>query len=497
MDGDQSPIEKWARDVDIRPLGIELGWSKGTLAAWRPTERCDSSTRRERVTGHLNVLPVRCLRHFPFPIPINHLHQNITPVDRHPQCLPTRYPQSPSITRTQFNTIYPSNIPLELPLSSYSFGFSLHDSQITPQSPTTASYQQPCPPQQGPPRQLPPTPHFSDFNLFGSNQLQSHPRRAPSRVSKQQPTYNSPLHNSNTAVSPFTGILHLNRHLPPVPPFSALPLQNHTTNVPNTATMVSNEPNFAYEGTRGDLNTGALEVSYSGGADLFFAGFDDPVMFGADASNFTSVNSGSSTGVTVSPRDLLLQNMDSAPSSTALPALTPESAMFETPNTMMLETPGTSSDFGDSMQYDDSTNWTSLFPDSAPEMKRNDSSSSFIVVHSGGERKPSTTAGASPITLNSRPSTVAGIRKKQKPLGPIVADPEDPVGLKRARNTAAARKSREKKLQHMDILQDRIAELEAQLKQSEDTVKERDETIAQLNARLESQSSTFLDFSLD
>lgn len=258
--------------------------------------------------------------------------------------------------------------------------------------------------------------------------------------------------------------------------------------------MVSNEPNFAYEGTRGDLNTGALHVSYSGGADLFFGGFDDPVMFGADVPNFTSVNSSSSSSVTVSPRDLLLQSMESAPPSTALPALTPESAMFETPNTMMLETPGTSSEFGDSMPYDDSTSWPSLFPDSAPEMKRNDSSNSLILVHAGGERKPSAPS-ASPMTLTARPSAVAGIRKKQKPLGPIVADPEDIVGLKRARNTAAARKSREKKLAQMDLLQELVADLEAKLKQSQDTIKERDETIAQLQARVGAQSSSFMDFS--
>lgn len=258
--------------------------------------------------------------------------------------------------------------------------------------------------------------------------------------------------------------------------------------------MVSNEPNFAYEGTRADLNTGALDVSYSAGADFFLGGFDDPVMFGAEAPNFTTVNSTSSSSVTVSPRDLLLQSMDSAPPSTTLPALTPESAMFETPNTMMLETPGTSSDFGDSMAYDDCAHWPSLFPDPVSELKRNDSSNSLIVVHAGGEPKPTTTA-ASPITMTARPSTVAGIRKKQKPLGPIVADPEDAVGLKRARNTAAARKSREKKLAQMDLLQDLITELEAKLKQSQDTVAKRDETIAQLKARMSEQSGSFMSFS--
>ncbi|GAB7350896.1 hypothetical protein MBLNU459_g1411t1 [Dothideomycetes sp. NU459] len=465
-------------------------WKKANVEGWINWGRNDNwwsgddDTKWVRNTNSLFLLPIN-------PANFTPQHQQ---TDTHDVCLAVP-PPSPTIPRTQPSTTLPSTIPPELTLSSYSFGFSLHDSQITPQSPTTASHQQqPCLPQQGSPRQLPPHPAFHDFSLYGTPQAPSRPHRAHSHALKQRPTYNSALPSGSPATTSYSGIIHPKRHLPPVPPFSAPSQQSQTQNTitadSSLFTMVSNEPNFAYEGTRGDLNTGALDVSFNGGADMFFGGFDDPIMFGAEASNFTSVNSSTSSSVTVSPRDLLLQSMESAPSSTTMPALTPESAMFETPNTLMLETPGTSSEFGDTMSFDDAAHWPSLFPESAPEMKRNDSSSSLIVVHAGGERKLSSAADASPITANIRPSTVAGVRKKQKPLGPIVADPEDPVGLKRARNTAAARKSREKKLQQMDTLQALVDDLQAQLKQ-------RDATIAQLNAQLgsQSQSSSFMDFS--
>ena len=62
-------------------------------------------------------------------------------------------------------------------------------------------------------------------------------------------------------------------------------------------------------------------------------------------------------------------------------------------------------------------------------------------------------------------SNVAGVnaRKRDKPLPPIVVDENDTVALKRARNTAAARKSRAKKVAERDDLEAKIADLEAQV----------------------------------
>lgn len=223
--------------------------------------------------------------------------------------------------------------------------------------------------------------------------------------------------------------------------------------------MASTEPNVAYDGTSSDLGFGAA---------YFFkptADFDN--MFGLDNDLFgsdfmTSVNTNEDVKFsTISPQEIMMDSMDSVPSSTAFPELTPGSEMLETPNTTPL--------FTDSMAPLES-NWSSLFPEEtsaespvAPTLSRQDSTSSQIVVHAGGEPRKSSihSASASPMTFGGRPSAVAGIRKKSKPLPAIVVDEADPVAVKRARNTAAARKSREKKNAHVETLEARIAELEA------------------------------------
>ena len=95
------------------------------------------------------------------------------------------------------------------------------------------------------------------------------------------------------------------------------------------------------------------------------------------------------------------------------------------------------------------------------------SSNNPIIVHPGGpahSRKRSSTT-ASPAAFATRPSSVAGVgaKKRDKPLPPIMVDEHDTVALKRARNTAAARKSRAKKVEERDTLETRIAELENML----------------------------------
>lgn len=49
-----------------------------------------------------------------------------------------------------------------------------------------------------------------------------------------------------------------------------------------------------------------------------------------------------------------------------------------------------------------------------------------------------------------------------------MVDEHDSIALKRARNTAAARKSRAKKVEERDTLESRIADLEAALATSQD-----------------------------
>lgn len=227
----------------------------------------------------------------------------------------------------------------------------------------------------------------------------------------------------------------------------------------------SQEINVAYDGTFGDL-------SAAGGADYFDMG---DINFETAFDSFTAIN-GSGHG-TISPKDLF---NDSVPPSTTFTNLT-------TPDTGVLETPDESFDtsplFQDSfdMTKGGADNWYPLFddagnaasmsatPSAAPMMERTTSNNSnaHIIVHPGGEshRKRSSTT-ASPMTFASRPSSVAGVqaaRKRDKPLPPIIVDENDSAALKRARNTAAARKSRDKKVRERECLEGEIAELKRQV----------------------------------
>ncbi|GAB1315881.1 General control protein [Madurella fahalii] len=186
----------------------------------------------------------------------------------------------------------------------------------------------------------------------------------------------------------------------------------------------------------------------------------------------TSTSSSTTNMGTVSPQDLLVHEpFLSAPNSTALTALTSPSIYNESP------------DFGDG--YDVSPNfgsgdfdggvggdsWFPLFPPAEPQSKLSQkpvnpdsspasTSDDLEVVESGARRHRRKSSGTSPPS--GRHSSVAGVssRRRDKPLPPIIVDdPTDVVAMKRARNTLAARKSRERKAQRLEELEEKIAKL--------------------------------------
>ncbi|ATY66771.1 cross-pathway control 1 [Cordyceps militaris] len=208
---------------------------------------------------------------------------------------------------------------------------------------------------------------------------------------------------------------------------------------------------------------------------------DDLPIFDGEASNTAfsspaiptsfdfsgSMSSSASNLGTVSPHDLLVQEpFMSAPNSAALTALTSPSIYNESPDfdgydvSPNFET----ADFGHP-----SDSWYPLFPQEStlpeatnPEDSPNQGSDSDSVgqASGGSRRRPS----GSP-TNGGRLAAAAGVnaRKRDKPLPPIIIeDPNDVVAMKRARNTLAARKSRERKALRFDELEDRIAKLEAE-----------------------------------
>jgi general control protein GCN4 len=220
--------------------------------------------------------------------------------------------------------------------------------------------------------------------------------------------------------------------------------------------------------------------SFDSGASLmpaFQAGaFNMDQISAFTAINDHSVAAGSIR--TVSPKDIFADHFGSAPPSAAFTNLTsPDidespflnndsfecSPMFQNEPTM------------------NNNDWFSLFPEeesktvepnygSAPvslplertissqSMERSGSSStgSPIVLDSSFRRKSSVTN--SPAT-----NGISKSRRRKGPLPSISVDPSDKIALKRARNTLAARESRQRKFDHVAELEQRNAELQAEM----------------------------------
>jgi hypothetical protein len=210
---------------------------------------------------------------------------------------------------------------------------------------------------------------------------------------------------------------------------------------------------------------------------------EDEINWNLPGSAFTPINGGASTsGQTVSPKDIFGDLTPSAPASSALTNLT--SPDLDSP--YALESYDTSPLFTNDGDIVGTDTWFPLFPESneniasAEPIQRSVSNQSLDNSSSSGNsplviehRRKSSIADKSP---SGHPhSAVAGVkpRRRKGPLPPItVNDPCDKAAIKRARNTMAARDSRQRKLEHVATLEHRIAELEASCAKAE---AERDE----------------------
>lgn len=166
---------------------------------------------------------------------------------------------------------------------------------------------------------------------------------------------------------------------------------------------------------------------------------------------------------TVSPKDLHQQGDFSAPNSTAFTNLTSPSVYDVSPEY--------AHDF--SPFYDNADNelaalsgdpWYPLFPQEEladqPSMDQSPLLAEEELEVSETLRRRRSGAASSP--LSGTHSSVSGVnaKKRDKPLPPIVVeDPNDTVAMKRARNTLAARKSRQRKMQRFEELEDQIDRL--------------------------------------
>jgi len=254
---------------------------------------------------------------------------------------------------------------------------------------------------------------------------------------------------------------------PPVPLFNSNSTSNiHQHNNQQPANM-NNDFAHSFDG---------LDADYG-------AGFDNGDLWDQSAASFTAINTGASSTRTVSPKDIFSDSLGSAPPSTAFTNLTSPD-INESP---YMDSYETSPLFNDNSELEgDTSNWYPLFTDNdasaAAPMERNHSNISLqtsssgnspLILDSSNRRKSS--HNASPLNGgHSRQASVTGgvakQRRRKGPLPPIAVDPEDKTALKRARNTLAARDSRQRKLDHISTLERRIAELEEREQQFKETL---------------------------
>ncbi|KAF4549499.1 Basic region leucine zipper-containing protein [Elsinoe fawcettii] len=322
---------------------------------------------------------------------------------------------------------------------------------------TTASHNQSCLPPSTSPGYAP-QPDFQDFSLFPPTTPapQAPQRRAPSLASNQLPTFNiNTLPRTQSAPQNLGTIRRHSRHqIPPVPLFNSQHNHQNPENYQTFDPAMGREINVAYQG---DLDLGSNDLSNFSWDELCSSTESLPAM----NMNFTAINNDTPAG-TISPKDLLMDGGSVPPSAAFTNLTTPGSAYLDTPDDFIETSP-----MFDSLDAPET--WPSLFPDSesthaaAPPMTRTESTSSQIVVHPGGLSRKRSSTTSSPLTTTTRPSSSVGISKRDKPLPAIVVDPNDSVAVKRARNTAAARKSRAKKVQETELYLTRISELEQEV----------------------------------
>ncbi|KAF2267007.1 hypothetical protein CC78DRAFT_566434 [Lojkania enalia] len=303
----------------------------------------------------------------------------------------------------------------------------------------------------------------TDFVLYDQPaQVSQRPQRQPSAPHLAH-TFNSAHFYANSAPSSTTELqqpqLQQRQQRPPVPLFSSFS-NNITQPQQQNITMADLNSNNSF-----DSNMGAgLGPAYGSDSDWEFP-----------ASAFTSINDASATSGstrTISPKDIFQDPFGSAPPSTAFTDLTsPE--IGESP--FIGESYETSPMFyGDAVAATDK--WYSLFPEAEAESnikpaqpadlertvsqnslaRSSSSSNSPITLDSSNRRKSTTNSPA----LNA---SISKPRRRKGVLPPITVDPNDKAALKRARNTLAARDSRQRKFDHVQSLERRNAELEAEV----------------------------------
>merc|ERR1712093_798750 len=257
---------------------------------------------------------------------------------------------------------------------------------------------------------------------------------------------------ASSAPSSTTALQQQRQTRPQVPLFS-----QSTGSIPQTPNMVMQDMDLFDDFT-------AFEGGASTNQNSFPSAYSSPAVPTLYDQHMNLSSSTSSTNMgTVSPQDLLRDPFASAPNSTAFTNLTsPDSQYHQSPEFADYDVSPFIGDNQDLDQVLAGDPWYPLFPqdDQVEQPKSQVEQSPLqpeeeLEVSEHLRRRRSGTA--------SSPPAPGGVRKRDKPLPPIVVeDPNDTVAMKRARNTLAARKSRQRKMQRLEDLEAKIARLEAE-----------------------------------
>ncbi|KAK2624753.1 hypothetical protein QTJ16_005946 [Diplocarpon rosae] len=229
-------------------------------------------------------------------------------------------------------------------------------------------------------------------------------------------------------------------------------------------TLIHDSSAYVRDSPKPDMDLFEEFTAFEGGASAqisFPSAYSSPaVPTMYDPQMNMSASSSTNMG-TISPQDLHRDPFGSAPASTAFTNLTsPDSQCNQSPEFIGYEASpfvGESPDLDQALVGDP---WFPLFPrDDQIEQQAPANQSPLLPeeemeVSEQLRRRRSGTASSPPA---------GGVRKRDKPLPPIVVeDPTDTIAMKRARNTLAARKSRQRKMQRFEELEDEIAKLKSE-----------------------------------
>ena len=238
------------------------------------------------------------------------------------------------------------------------------------------------------------------------------------------------------------------------------------------STMLMNPPSGMMEENHSFNELADFSVDQGMAAsDEFFSNFGFSSN-GGDAIDLSMpVSFDSTISPCVSPQDVQLH---SEPVSTAFTNLTtPESNNWESPHYDL--STDTSPIFAADNNVPESGDMFPLFDDNdnfngfndakiAPSTEQSTSETFFPTQMSRNTSSPGMSSARS--STQGRHASAAGVssRRRDKPLPAIIVDdPNDTVKLKRARNTLAARKSRQKRLLRHEELEAQVADLESQV----------------------------------